>query len=791
MAELEFGNIHNVIIDAFGEAVEPFEKSKLEIIGKWYFNFLISQQENLSLILPEFDIDLSKVALNYLRLFAVTFNLFNKEKLEDFEDCCLLDVFKYKPTINEINIDKFILSFTEQNEKTIIWSNDTYADHNSFLPIFKKNQLKSTHELNVIYYTFNLFQSIRKHKLINYPVLLDFEKDINLVFDSFKNANSKSKPNFYCSELNIELENSLNDGEAADLEERLKKRNITNRISIKYPYSKKPHLFLTSLGVKRLNLEFNNRFFYKEPEEQDIILTTEEFNQSKKDINLSVLDYHIVNTGHTKSLFELLDTFRQNWIGLDLNKFIAPHPKYWLLFINQSLPKEEWVKQFKISYPSIANKPIINDVEAIISELHDLNWIVDGLKEYSNPQIIFPNLKGLRSKRLSWAFTNFREYILSENPKATFIDSTDSIVLENDSKYIYLNAFDLIGLSNYKIRLESCKVLTPDFMYFGYQPWIKYHVFKYKSSALVEGARSHLDIDYEKNKTCIELAQKELIEVIKSDIKNYRSKYEEKEIEEEPSELISTKSEDLELLPSEEIDIPDSNSRNIQEIKVITTGGEEVLFRSNESVLIQRDFIRSVPAKVLQTGDLFIDIPSFTTIINDDNFINKLSQQPERTKTYQNELYSKGENIYEALRNRGFSHSSKSYFIERYLISKHNISEENHIIPIRKKDWKIICGLLSIEDNERDLAFIAYYGRKKQNRLKELYKLILNLYIENNNLQSPESPEFLERVESIVQTYEDIFPKNDNHNLSDIAESVASNVKHSIEFKEIRELTIL
>lgn len=790
MAELEFSEIHNVVIYAFDETVEVSEKSKLEVIGYWYYNFLNSKEEKLNLILPEFDTDFSKVALNYLRLFTLTFNLFNKEKLNDFEYTCLLDVFKYKPTINQINIKEYILNFSKRNDKSIGWSNGTYTDDNSFLPVFKKKQLESTHELNIIYHTFKLFQSIRRHKLINHPVLLDFETDIKLVFNPFKNYNDKSKPNFYSNELNIELACNLNDEEAADLEELLEKKDITNRIGIKYPYSKKPHFYLSTLGDKRLNLELNSRFFYNEPERQDVILLPEEFNESKNNKDLTGINYHIVNTYHNKSLFELLDSFKQDWVNLDLNKFIAPYPKYWLLFINQSSPIEEWIKQFKVAYPSITG-PIIKDIEAIISELHDLNWINTALKGFSNVQIIFPELKGLRSKRLSWAFTKFKEYILSINSNVTFIDSTNSIVLQNDSEYIYLNAFDVIGLSNNIIGLESCKVLAPDFMYFGYQPWIQYHIFKYKSDVLIEGARSSLDIDYEKNKASIELAQKGLIEAIKSDIKNYRSKYEEKELEEEPSELIRTESEDLELLPSEDIDIPDSNSRDTQEIKVITTEEKEIIFRSNENVLVQRESIIIAPAEVLRKRDLFLDTQSFKLIINDDNFINKLSQQPERTKAYQSELYARGANIYNTLKSRGFSHSSKSYFKEHYLISKENISHETHIIPIRKKDWKIICEVLSIDDNERDLAFIAYYGRKKQNRLQELYKLVLNLYIENNNLQSSENPEFLQRVENIVDHYGDIFTKDEDYNISDISEAIVSNVMHSIEFKEIKELTIL
>lgn len=792
MEELEFSEIHDVVRDTFEKDSITSEIKKLEVIGKWYFRFLTSQEENLNLILPAFNLYFAKTALRYLKLFTLTFNLCNKEQLKGFEGTCLLDVFKYKPTINEINIEEYILMFSELKEGIIVWSNDTYTNNNSFLPVFKRNQLKSTQELTSIYYTFPLFKSIREHQLINYPVLLDLEKDINLVFDPFKNDTKKEKSYHFYNELNIQLAKILNDENAAKLEAEYEEKNIKNRINIKFPYSKKPHLFLTSLGVKRLNLEFNSRFYYKELEKNDLILLPEELNHPSNNLDLSVLDYQIVDTNHNIRLFELLDTFKEDWKNLELNKFIAPFPKYWLLFINQSSPKEEWIKQFKLSYPTIAHEPIMRTSEEIISELHNLNWILKTAKNFSNPILIFPELKGLRSKRLDWAFNNFKNYLNTIIPTLKVMPPPHSrFEFNDDYEYIYLNSFDVIGLSNNRISKNSCKVLTPDFMYFGYEHWIRYHILKYKSSALIEGKRRSLDMKYVNNLALIELTQKEIIDSIKNDIKNYRSKYEEKEFEEEPSELNTTDSEDLDLTSSEEINIPNSNNRENQEIKVITTDGEEIIFRSNETVLVQRDFIRSAPAKVLQKGDFFIDIPSFAEIINDDDFISKLSQQPDRTKDYQSELYSKGENIYEALKNRGLSISSRDYFKKKYLIPKEDISDATHIIPLRKKDWKIICEVLIIDDNERDLAFIAYYGRSKQNRLKELYKLVLNLYTENNNLQSSENPEFLKKVENIVQKYDDIFPKNNDFNLSDITEAITSNVKYSIVFKEIRELTVL
>ena len=114
---------------------------------------------------------------------------------------------------------------------------------------------------------------------------------------------------------------------------------------------------------KHFKLVFNNRFAYNDILENDIYLLKDETNLK------SNLEYDVINTGHSKELYDLFKSFKGQWVQLELNKFTTPFPKYWLLFLNASLTKEQWLNQFKKDFPAVAEKPIIQTVEQIIEEL--------------------------------------------------------------------------------------------------------------------------------------------------------------------------------------------------------------------------------------------------------------------------------------------------------------------------------------------------------------------------------------------------------------------------------------
>src|SRR5690606_11109791 len=148
--------------------------------------------------------------------------------------------------------------------------------------------------------------------------------------------------------------------DAVELEDELLSQEFTNQISIKYPYHKNIHSYLLDIGKKRIGIIFNYRFYYQNISEEGIYLLP---NELKEDVNIFieyVSKFTILNTNHSLHLFKALNEFRPAWQAYEFNKFTTPFPKFWFLFINQSISKEEWFEMYKADYPDVAEKPIIS-----------------------------------------------------------------------------------------------------------------------------------------------------------------------------------------------------------------------------------------------------------------------------------------------------------------------------------------------------------------------------------------------------------------------------------------------
>ena len=100
-------------------------------------------------------------------------------------------------------------------------------------------------------------------------------------------------------------------------------------------------------------------------------------------------------------------------------------------------------------------------------------------------------------------------------------DNLDQIIIFDS-----FNIIDLVNKSQNSLN-KKINVAIPDFLYFGYQPWIKFHLFNYQFSPLLNDVRQKLDDNYDTNKDELEKIKTELISKIKSDLKIYRNKYKE------------------------------------------------------------------------------------------------------------------------------------------------------------------------------------------------------------------------------------------------------------------------
>tara|TARA_B110000114_G_scaffold110585_1_gene116111 strand:+ start:918 stop:3233 length:2316 start_codon:yes stop_codon:yes gene_type:complete len=765
MEKVEFESIHNVVIDCLNKEND----NNLEVIGLWYYRFLKSETEKLSLYLPFYSIEFTKLAYTYVRLFTVAFNLLKQNKLIDFKGTCLFDIFNKQP---RTEIGLLTLDFSEQKDNLALWGEDTLTKLDQFLPVFNKEELVEFDEPKTIENTFQLFKSIRNANFINHPVLISIEERM-LSFNSIDKLDDQ-----LISEKLFLLNTRLKRKEAIHIKKELSS-DFKNGISVKYPYSLKPTFPLTEIGDKKFKLVFNNRFAYNDILEEDLYLLQDEAKLSTQ------LTYNIVDTKHSAELYELFKRFREQWVNLELNKYTTPFPKYWFLFLNNSLPAEEWLSQFKKDFPAVAEKPIIKIVKNIINEIIKINWIKDEITD--STKILFPELKSNRKKRLEFIYNNFKNYIITINQKVEFISSVDSNNYENVIVLDSFNIIDLVNKNQFKYK-DAINIVVPDFLYFGYQPWIKYHLFNYQFTPLLIGLREQLDTDFGSNKKVLEELKNKIVKEIKTEFKYYREKYK-VEIQKEETFVESNEKqslEDIEFTNEEEIENtnPDKESNN-KSVIINQNLENEVTISSTEKILLQKDTLLYVKARSLRVTDLIIRNNDILNLFKADVLYDNLVNIPSSVLNYQTQLFSK-KNVYKALKNRAISYQNQSYFDANYVIDE--IAKKDFRIPKRKKDWKIICDFLNIDHSAQQLAFIAYYGRSKQNELKKMYKSIIDLLLENNWLGSIEDPNIVASVSDLVYQYNSIFKTNDTIEIREISESVITTILDQLKFTEIKTI---
>ncbi|HEU4791136.1 MAG TPA: hypothetical protein VFS71_15725, partial [Flavobacterium sp.] len=357
--EVIFNKIHDVVLEAL--EIQDKRPYILEVIGKWYYNFLTSNQEQLSLYIPCYDEESLKIIYDYVRLFSLTNRLLKKNAVTNFDGTCLLNIFDYNKKRNNFYSGRSTIEFVKKEGNSLVWSDNIVVGTNRFLPIFKKEQIENSHWGDT-YNTFKLFKAISNQGLINHSILIDFNLDLCLSI----NTGEKIKPDEYILFKTLKYDSDMSEEDVIEYEEESYDQDIVNLITIKYPYHKNIHGYLLDIGNKKFDLNINSRFCYNTLQENDIILLPEEIKPNNDITPVLFPNFKIFNTNHSLEIFKSLNKFKDQWNEYEFNKFTNPFPKYWFLFINQSLPKEDWFEMFIIDYPLVAEKPIINEIKKII-----------------------------------------------------------------------------------------------------------------------------------------------------------------------------------------------------------------------------------------------------------------------------------------------------------------------------------------------------------------------------------------------------------------------------------------
>ena len=111
--EVIFNKIHDVVLETL--EIQDNRPYILDVIGKWYYNFLISSQEKLTLYLPSYDEKLLNIIYDYVRLFSLTYRLLKKNPVSNLEGTCLLNIFDYNAKRNNFSTGKSTIDFMKKS----------------------------------------------------------------------------------------------------------------------------------------------------------------------------------------------------------------------------------------------------------------------------------------------------------------------------------------------------------------------------------------------------------------------------------------------------------------------------------------------------------------------------------------------------------------------------------------------------------------------------------------------------------------------------------------------------
>jgi hypothetical protein len=784
--EVTFDKIHEVVIEALSPNKEfhPF----LKIIGNWYFKFLNSNEDKLILQIPKHEEVLTILSYNYVRLFSLTYRLINREELKNFKNTCLFNIFDFSiKNENFSNKNRSTYEFVKEEGGIIYWTNNTLTPKNRFLPIFIQEQIEKEY-WDDTYNTFRLFSIIENKELINYPVLIDYKDDLCLSLSNSEDMIIEDFAQFRTINWNAKKSSQE---DAIEIEDELLTQNFSHQVAIKYPYHNNIHSYLLEIGAKKIILDFNTRFHYQNISNEEIYLLPNEFEDISQAFSDVSSCFNILNTEHSPALFKALNEFKSAWQAYDFNKFTTPFPKYWFLFINQSIDKEDWFEMFKTDYPDVSDKPIINTIKIIIDLIYELNWSKQFIENEKELILLLPELRGINKKKLEKSLTSFKNYLLSINSNLVFAENNESYEYNIYNNLLILDGFNIINLFNILQKNNKVRILIPDFLYFNYQPWIKYFLLNFQFDALLNLKREILDENYFVNFKAYTKLKEVIIKEIKSDITSYRKKYNIKE-EDIVLEEITSSFEDMIFRNNEELDlnILSKTKINLPDFQIETFDNKIYILKSNTQILLQRTSLISCPASSLKLGDIFITINEINSVIDKDVIINKLSRIPDTVINFQIELGKKLD-VYQTLAKQGLVYNSEKYFNDTYVLNNNHYTIESFKLPKKKDNWKIICEYLGINNSDLNQTWISYYGRKHSIRIKDLYRNILNLCIDGEFLSELENPNLIKKITKILDDNMDIFDEVEGTNSNELAKSIVSAIVNEISFHQVKEIKSL
>lgn len=784
--ELTFEQIDRLV----HEAIQP---SKLEtrifkVIGNWYYRFLNSNENKVTLTIPFYSEGITETIVEYLYLFESTLKLAESKPLYSFEGTFLFDVFKYSSSNYSTRREEdFRLSFKKSvNNNIHVFGDSTVTKQHQFLPVFKSDGIRISNEDKIaVYKLFRLFKSIRKCDLIKHPVLINIDEN----YLSLLSANSLLMP------AKIGLLNVVSKGQTAselmDLNAELREQQLIPAISILYPYNTgiSTRIESTLPKSRHFRLVFRNRFSYSTIVDSDIQLLPTELLENENQLIRKPL-VEIINTEHSKELFDLFQELNRSWKNAQFNPYITPYPAKWFMCIHSGEELSFWKNEFEKNF-HVVSQNLLSICINIIELLYNLNWINLITDDKSIDGIILPT-----SKNHQQVIDSLKSYI--KNVRQDIIFYTINDFEEQISKSaVVLDCFNFIEIVNWCQRFKPDGVClnVPDFIYFNHYSFLQYSILKFQYLSLKDGLRSKLDLRFDKNLLFGNTLTNTLNEA-RSKRTRYILKY-----KEEPETELKIIDEDVEIdeldfSESEVIEIIDSNdsTKNLSgQLIVFTETGEEITLSSNDNVIvIDKGFVTKKNAGMLMVKESFVPPFNLKDVMEIELMINRLSQMSEKGRSWQVQLNDRkilDPNLYKVLLKKGLELTE--YQFEKGYLETHIISELPTNFPKKLRNWKIVSEFLGISPHERDESWILYYGKSDLKKLKALYRTVLNVLIQENLFGQLENNSIANRMVEFV-SQSDCFNLDEmGMNELEVAQSIIESIHRHLIFLQINRIRVL
>ena len=120
----EFNKIDSIVHDVLSWEIESNEKYELQVLGRYYYLFILSNNKFLSIKVPRYDFDFLNIITEYLYYLDLTLKLFIEDRVQEYNGTVVFDIFGFC-RIHSEDFNRLIFPFSEVNEKEIIYGTNS------------------------------------------------------------------------------------------------------------------------------------------------------------------------------------------------------------------------------------------------------------------------------------------------------------------------------------------------------------------------------------------------------------------------------------------------------------------------------------------------------------------------------------------------------------------------------------------------------------------------------------------------------------------------------------------